>query len=40
MVRYGYPCTSLERLLGVQKVDAAYVFFLVFSSLLTFFTKR
>jgi hypothetical protein len=35
MVRYRYPCTGLERPLGVQEVDAAYVFFHVFSSLLT-----
>jgi hypothetical protein len=35
MVRYSYPCTGLERPLGVQVVDADYVFFLVFSSLLT-----
>ena len=33
MVRYSYPCTGLERPLGVQDVDAAYVFFLVFSAL-------
>jgi hypothetical protein len=33
MVRYSYPCTGLERSLGVQDVEAAYVFFLVFSSL-------
>jgi hypothetical protein len=35
MVRYSYPFTGLKRPLGVQEVDAAYVFFLVFSSLLT-----